>query len=155
MKRYTLCTLLSALLFVACQTDYTADLGLNGDGTTTLTITTAKTRTYLGAKEGDSYPVYWSEGDRIVVNGNLSEEAVIDNNNPSSAQFTIDVVLSYPLSILYTGGSTDSALFPSEQLYELNSIKSGYAPMYGYATSQSSTIQLKHLAGILDRKSVV
>ena len=81
MKRYTLCTLLSALLFVACQTDYTADLGLNGDGTTTLTITTAKTRTYLGAKEGDSYPVYWSEGDRIVVNGNLSEEAVIDNND--------------------------------------------------------------------------
>ena len=149
MKRYTLCTLLSALLFVACQTDYTADLGLNGDGTTTLTITTAKTRTYLGAKEGDSYPVYWSEGDRIVVNGNLSEEAVIDNNNPSSAQFTIDAVLSYPLSILYTDGSTDSALFPSEQLYELNSIKSGYAPMYGYVTSQSSTIQLKHLAGIL------
>ena len=153
MKRYLLGALLCVLTLAGCQTDHTADLGVDGDGTTTLTITTAKTRTYLGAKENDNYPIYWSEGDRIVVNGNMSEEAVINTGNPTSAQFTINAVLDYPRSILYTGDysaeSADCVVFPAEQLYEANSIVSGYAPMYGYVTTANTTIQLKHLAGIL------
>ena len=153
MKRYLLGALLCALTLVGCQTDHTTDLGFNDDGTTTFTITTAKTRTYLGAKENDSYPIYWSEGDCIVVNGNVSEEAVINSGNPTSAQFTVNAVLDYPRSILYTGNysaeSADCVVFPAEQLYEANSIVSGYAPMYGYVTTQNTSIQLKHLAGIL------
>ena len=151
MKRYTLCTLLSAMLFIACQTNETID-NFGDNGSTTFTISTAATRTYLGEKEGDVYPIYWSDGDRIVVNGNISEEAVINAQNPTSAQFTVNAVLDFPRSIIYMGDlatNPSCVSFPSEQLYEANSIKSGYAPMYGYATSQNSNIQLKHLAGIL------
>ena len=152
MKKYLICTLLCALTLVSCQIDDT-DSNIGANGTTTLTISTAATRTSLGMKEGDTYPIYWSEGDRIVVNGNLSEECVINAQNPSSAQFTVNAVLDYPRSILYTAdystSPSDCVVFPTEQIYEVNSIKSGYAPMYGYVSSQKDNIQLKHLAGIL------
>lgn len=151
MKRHLLGTLLCAFALIACQTNETID-NFGDNGSTTFTISTAATRTYLGEKEGDVYPIYWSDGDRIVVNGNISEEAVINAQNPTSAQFTVNAVLDFPRSIIYTGDlatNPSCVSFPSEQLYEANSIKSGYAPMYGYATSQNSNIQLKHLAGIL------
>lgn len=152
MKKYLICTVLCVLTLVSCQIDDT-DSNIGANGTTTLTISTAATRTSLGMKEGDTYPIYWSEGDRIVVNGNLSEECVINAQNPSSAQFTVNAVLDYPRSILYTAeystDHSDCIVFPAEQLYEANSIKSGYAPMYGYVSSQKDNIQLKHLAGIL------
>lgn len=152
MKRLTLCTILSALLFIACQTDNDIINGNGGNGTTVLTVSTATTRTYLGNKVGDTYPIYWSEGDRIIVNGNISEECVIKAQDGISAQFTVNAALDYPRSILYTGDYTSNqeyVNFPSEQLYEVNSIKSGYAPMYGYVASQRDNIQLKHLSGIL------
>lgn len=158
MRKYIACVLLCTLLFVGCQTDSTSDIATNigfegDDSTTTLTVATAKTRTYLGEKEGDSYPIYWSEGDRIAVNGFVSEECIISSENPTSAQFTVNAVLNYPRAILYSGDyATDYAdcvLFSAEQLYEPNSIKSGYAPMYGYVTTQNEQIQLKHLTGIL------
>ena len=151
MKRHLLGTLLCAFALIGCQTNETID-NFGENGSTTFTISTAATRTYLGEKEGDVYPIYWSEGDHIVVNGNISEEAVINAKNPTSAQFTVNAVLDFPRSIIYTGDLTTNpscVSFPSEQLYEANSIKSGYAPMYGYVTSQNSNIQLKHLAGIL------
>ena len=153
MKKYLLCALACAFAFISCQTDNTSDNAIETDGATILSVSTATTRTHMGDKSGDTYPIYWNEGDRIVVNGNLSEEAVINGQNPTSAQFTINAVLSFPRSILYTGeylaDLSDCIVFPSEQLYEANSIKSGYAPMYGYVVSQQSNIQLKHLAGIL------
>ena len=153
MKTNLICALLCAILFVGCQTDTTSDINVNPDGSTVLTISTAQTRTYLGAKEGDTYPIYWSEGDRVVANGIVSDKAVINAGNPASAQFTVNATLDYPRAILYTGDysaeSADCIVFPAEQLYEPNSIKSEYAPMYGYVTTQSSSIQLKHLAGIL------
>ena len=69
MKTNLICALLCAILFVGCQTDTTSDINVNPDGSTVLTISTAQTRTYLGAKEGDTYPIYWSEGDRVVAAG--------------------------------------------------------------------------------------
>ena len=75
-----------ALLAVGCQSDLTTDNTICS-GVSTLTISTPATRTYLGTKDSDTYPLYWSEGDRIVVNGNLSNEAVINPSNPSSDMF--------------------------------------------------------------------
>ena len=153
MKKSILIVLLCVVALAGCQTDATYDVTPELEGTTTLTVATAKTRTYLGAKEGDTYPIYWSEGDRIVVNGVVSEEAVINASNNTSAQFTLNSSLEYPRAILYTGNySADHAgcvYFPAEQLYEANSIKSEYAPMYGYVTSHQNSISLQHLAGIL------
>lgn len=153
MKKYRLSILLCLLIGVGCQTDNISDREIENQNATTLVISTSNTRTYIGEKSGDTYPVYWSEDDCIVANGNISEKAVINVQDPTTAQFTIKADLDYPRAILYSGEySTDSAdciYFPTEQSYEANSIKSGYAPMYGYVTSQSENIRLKHLAGIL------
>ncbi len=154
MKKYLLGLLLCAALFVGCQTDNTEDYASNADGVTILTVSISKTRTYLGAKDGDTYPIYWSEGDRISVNGVVSKEAVINPESNTSAQFTINAALDFPRAIIYSGeyssSHSESVYFPAEQSYEPNSIKTGYAPMYGYVTTQNEHIRVKHLAGILN-----
>ena len=83
-KQLTLFTFV-ALLFAGCTIDTTTDNFVGSDGVTTITVTTPATRTSLGEKEGDTYPVYWSEGDQIVVNGRRSSEVVIDSSNRSCA----------------------------------------------------------------------
>ena len=144
-----------ALLTVGCQNDLTTDKSI-GEGVSSLTISTPTTRTYLGTKDSDTYPLYWSEGDRIIVNGILSGEAVINPTNPSSASFTFDAIVNFPLSIIYSATTYEenaipagSVCFPQEQNYEVNTIKSEYAPMYGYVAQNSNRITLNHLAGIL------
>ncbi|MBQ2026747.1 MAG: hypothetical protein II214_02490, partial [Alistipes sp.] len=116
MKRIlSLLTVVFATLVVGCYNDATTDNTIGGDGVTSLTLTTPDTRVFLGEKDGDTYPVYWSEGDRISVNGVVSSEAEIDATNPSKAQFSFAQTLNYPLSILYPSGS--SVVFPAEQEY--------------------------------------
>ncbi|MBQ2027483.1 MAG: calcineurin-like phosphoesterase C-terminal domain-containing protein [Alistipes sp.] len=148
-------TVIIALLVVGCQNDLTTD-NIIGGGISSLTISVPETRTHLGTKENDTYPLYWSEGDKIIVNGNLSNEATINPANPSSANFEFDAIVNYPLSIIYSATTfegntlpTGCVYFPQEQHYEPNTIKSECAPMYGFAAQISSRTTLNHLAGIL------
>ena len=144
MKRFFLFLLtLYVTTFVCCQTDPTVGY----DGTNTLTLSIPKTRTSLGEKSGDIYPVHWSVGDKISVNGVESSEAEIDAANPSRAIFSFDVVLNYPLNILYPSGS--SVIFPAEQNYTEGTFAEGSAPMCGYAANGGERLVLKHLSGIL------
>ena len=55
-----------------------------------VTLSLEQTRTQLGEKADGIYPLYWSEGDKISVNGVESAAAVIDAENPSRATFTIN-----------------------------------------------------------------
>ena len=57
-----------ALFAVSCVTDTTEDVGVgltNGGAQTTIAISLEESRTQLGEKAGDLYPLYWSEGDQI------------------------------------------------------------------------------------------
>ena len=76
MKKFLL-LLTSIVIFAAgCQTDTTTDkfIGVgNSEEGTSLVVSLAGTRTSLGEKVGTNYPVYWSEGDKLVVNGYLSD----------------------------------------------------------------------------------
>lgn len=152
-KQFTLLTFV-ALLFAGCTTDTTTDNFVGGDGVTTITLTTPSTRTSLGAKEGNTYPVYWSEGDQIVVNGRRSSEVVIDPSNRSCATFTVNTILGYPYRITYPYTSSTSFLsarvnFPAEQNYVEGSFSEGATPMCGYVADKNSTVTLKHLSGIV------
>ena len=123
-------------------------------GATTLTISLEQTRTSLGDKVGDSYPVYWSEGDRIAINGERSATALIDTENRASASFTVDANLKSPYCITYpyteaTSADAPKVLFPAEQRYVDGSFSSESAPMCGYATTANQSINLNHLAGVL------
>ena len=76
---------------IGCTTDINDKNIAAGGSVTELTISTQPTRTSLGGKVDDTYPVYWSEGDRIVINGTLSEEAILDGENCTEAKFKVEV----------------------------------------------------------------
>ena len=63
-----------ALFAYACVTDTTEDLGVKLEGQTTeITLSLEESRTHLGEKADGIYPLYWSEGDAIAVNGVASK----------------------------------------------------------------------------------
>ena len=142
----------AATLFSGCQNKFTENT--SHENCSTLTISLESSRTSLGAKVGESYPVFWSEGDRISINGMASSEAVIDASNRSVATFSIASTPTKPYHITYPyseelSGAAAKVLFPAEQSYTEGSFAQGYAPMCGYAASGSNEIKLKHLATIL------
>ena len=130
-----------ALLLTGCQREEIVR------GSSELTISLPATRTSLGVKVGVTYPVYWSDGDKISANGVESSEALIDENNPSRAQFSFPSVVNDPLNILYPSGS--KVTFAAEQNYVEGTFAEGSAPMCGYVASADEAITMRHLAGVL------
>ena len=152
MKRFLTYIIVASLFISGCIKE--GDELTPTDGTTTLAISLEQTRTALGDKVGSYYPVYWSEGDKIAINGECSTSASINADNHAVATFTVNKSLSYPLHVTYPYNTNTSAkqakvLFPAEQQYTDGSFAIESAPMCGYATTQSQTIELKHLAGVL------
>ena len=51
----------------SCTTDATNDIGVDavGKNLTTITLSLEQSRTQLGEKAGELYPLLWSEGDQI------------------------------------------------------------------------------------------
>ena len=146
-------SLLCAIALFGCQADPTTT-PVGAENGTTISISLEPTRTALGDKVGENYPVYWSEGDRIVINGVASSEATIDASNKSIASFTVSSTLSEPYHITYPysadlSGAASKVIFPAEQNYTEGTFAQGYAPMCGYVEKKSDDVKLKHLAGVL------
>ena len=143
----------AALFTVACTTDATEDLGIqlvgvDGDGQTTITLSLEESRTQLGEKAGEVYPLVWSEGDKISVNGVESGEAVINVENAANATFAISGV-STPYAIAYPAAPAGQVLFADKQAYTSNTtFGNGIATMYAYSESGLG-LQLNHLTGVL------
>lgn len=70
-KIFVVCLL--SLMVAGCNIDSINNVGAQNDATQ-LTVALPRTRIAMGDKDGDTYPLYWSEGDKIVANGVLSEE---------------------------------------------------------------------------------
>jgi hypothetical protein len=136
MKSFLKLLLLVGMVFTACQTDKTA----TNEGVSSIEISIPHTRTSLGDKQDGVYPIYWSEGDRISVNGVESSEAVIDETDPSRAQFSFGEVVNYPLNILYPAGS--NVTFPAEQSYAEGTFAEGSVPMCAYVASKGEAITM-------------
>jgi hypothetical protein len=89
---YSIFIVLFALFAISCTTDATSDSAIlveEGDQTT-LTLSLEESRTQLGEKAGDLYPLYWSEGDKIAVNGIASTPLAAESDGSSTAVFNID-----------------------------------------------------------------
>ena len=137
---------------IGCQNDNTADSVV--DEGLILTVSLPQTRTSLGEKVGNTYPVNWSEGDKIVVNGTLSDEVNIDADNRSCATFKINPSPQYPFCITYpycdvTSAKEPIVKFPANQSYAEGTFASCSAPMCGYAEGKVEKISLSHLAAVL------
>ena len=138
-----------AVLFAgfACTTDATNDLGVAVGGQTTITVSLEESRTQLGEKVDGVYPLYWSEGDQISVNGVAS--AALNAGGNASATFTFEGTINHPYNVVYPASSANEVTFLAQQEYAEGTFAAGAAPMYGYAASADEAIQLYHLAGAL------
>ena len=143
----------------ACTTDATEDLGvqLNGAGQTEITLSLEESRTQLGEKADGVYPLYWSEGDKIAVNGVVSNEVPADAVGAAAATFTLNGTLAYPYNVIYPAPAEGvvavaegcyPVVFPATQEYKAGNIDGAAAAMYGYAEEGSAPV-LNHLTGVL------
>ncbi len=137
---------------VSCTTDATEDLGVKVGGKIQLTLSLDGTRTQLGEKNGDTYPLTWSENDQITVNGTTSDKlTVADGAGTASATFTFGgKTLKTPYFIAYPATEeANQVVFAAEQHYNTNtSFESGVATMFGYSKN-GANVQLNHLTGVL------
>lgn len=158
MKNLTKIFVAVALLFAgfACTTDVTEDVGVAVDGQTTLTISLESSRTQLGEKVDGVYPLYWSEGDKIAVNGVASEALAASDEGKASATFVLNGATSRPYNIVYPAAEGVTALasgcypvvFPAEQSYKAGNVDGNAIVLYGYA-EEGEAPTLHHLTGVL------
>ncbi|MBR2859594.1 MAG: hypothetical protein IKB90_05845, partial [Alistipes sp.] len=154
----------------ACVTDTTEDLGIKveGQGVTELALSLEESRTHLGEKAEGVYPLYWSEGDAIAVNGVVSNPLTAGGEATATFSFAEEVTaplcVVYPASAAATveegeGEATEPTPAPvtaypvtflAEQPYTVGTFAPQAAPMYGYAAELPETgIELQHLTGVL------
>ena len=141
-----------AFVAYSCTTDTTKDLDVQlggGAGQTVIELSLEESRTQLGEKADGLYPVFWSEGDKIAVNGVPSNEAKIDDENGAKAFFTVNGTISAPYYITYPVAPKGQVLFAADQMHASNStFGSGVSTMYGVGASKPGA-SLKHLTGVL------
>ena len=160
----------------SCVTDTTEDLGIKveGQGVTELTLSLEESRTHLGEKVTDEngvslYPLYWSEGDAIAVNGVVS--APLTAGGEATAVFKFNEEVTAPLCVVYPAsaaatveeGEGEGEVTPepepapvtaypvnflATQPYTVGTFAPQAAPMYGYAET-TETIAMQHLTGVL------
>ena len=151
MKNLTKIFVAVAVLFAsfACTTDVTEDLGVKVGGQTEVVLSLEASRTQLGEKADGVYPLYWSEGDQISINGIESNAVSDENAGAVAAKFVINGSISYPYNVVYPAASANEVTFLAKQTYVKGSFGQGVAPMYGYTESAADAIQMYNLAGAL------
>ncbi|MBR5808409.1 MAG: hypothetical protein IKY24_07295 [Alistipes sp.] len=144
-------TLTAAFIALSCATDATEGIRFDEQSfvaESSITLSLEGSRTQLGERVGEGFPLFWSEGDKISANGIESAEAVIDENNLSRATFNFSEELNGTLNIAYPAAPAGKVLFAENQLHAGNStFGNGVSTMYGVATNEG--VELKHLTGVL------
>ena len=108
------------------------------------------TKTVLGDAQDGVRPVLWSKGDKISVNGVVSDPLDVEGD-VLKADFVLSEQVSAPYEIIYPAGMVKDAAtvtLPAGQKYaEGDNIVSGSMPMAGYSTTES--VMMKQVCGIL------
>lgn len=132
---------------IACSDE----LEYQNDGRTVLTLELpGTTKTVLGDAQDRVRPVLWCKGDKISVNGVVSDPLDVEGN-ALKADFVLSEQVSAPYEIIYPAGMVKDAAtvtMPAGQKYaEGDNIVSGSMPMAGYSTTES--VMMKQVCGIL------
>ncbi len=153
-----------SLFAFACVNDTTEDLGIEvgKGGVTEITVSLEESRTQLGEKVDGKYPLYWSEGDAIAVNGVASYALSAEAAGKVATAFKFPSEVARPFNAVYPapaeGVTAAEGLYPvtflAEQPYTEGTFVAGAAPMYGYAEVAAEgeaelPLQLNHLTGAL------
>lgn len=146
MKKYLFLTSALVLMLAACAKENQAPQSDSDLITVTIGATAQENGTNenskvaIGQKDGDVYPVIWTAGDKIAVNGVASSEADIQSN-PAYAKFdvTVEKAGSYTLVYPYTAGNAaDEVTFAGTTL-----------PMYAVTTNLDENVSFQALYGVL------
>jgi hypothetical protein len=112
---------------------------------------TPETKTTLGAKDGSSYPVLWSAGDVITLNGTAASEFTpASGNATATAKFKV-TNLAAPYNFLYRGvsGQSNQVTFPANQAYVANGFDPTAMPMYASLAARTDNVTFSHVASLL------
>ena len=142
----------------SCVTDTTVDSNPTfesevGGVKTVLSVSIADSeelRTQLGAWGETGYPMYWSNGDKISVNGVASNELSLGEGvKTAAAEFGFGTSLSTPYYVAYPAAAEGQVKFAAAQSHAGNStFGNNAAAMWGYSENGEG-IQLNHLTGVL------
>lgn len=132
---------------IACSNE----LDYQNDSRTVLTLELpGTTKTVLGDAQEGVRPVLWCKGDKISVNGVVSDPLDVEGN-VLKADFVLSEQVSAPYEIIYPAGMVKDAAtvtLPAGQKYAAgDNIVSGSMPMAGYSTTES--VMMKQVCGIL------
>lgn len=146
-KMYAIFGLALAMLTVGCAKDATNDLVKE---TVTFKAGIENSRTSLGELNGTQYPVLWSAGDVVAVNGVAAAPVTgLEDKSPLATIVAQGVAapysLLYPAHILGTDGNIAVA---TEQAYTAGSFAPGSAVLVGYAEA-AGNVTLKNLYGFV------
>ena len=157
----------------SCVTDATEDLGVKIEGQEggvyEVTLSLEQSRTQLGEKVEGLYPLYWSEGDAIAINGINSLPLTGVAENAAEATFNFTKEVARPFCVVYPAPTVATVedevveapatiypvTFAATQPYTVGSFAPQSAPMYGYAAAaaegeEEAPVQLNHLTGVLN-----
>lgn len=132
---------------IACSNE----LEYQNDSRTVLTLELpGSTKTVLGEAQGGVRPVLWCKGDKISVNGVVSDPLDVEGD-VLKADFVLSGQVSAPYEIIYPAGmvkDAETVTLPAGQKYAAgDNIVSGSMPMAGYSTTES--VMMKQVCGIL------
>ena len=115
-------------------------------------------KTTLGPSDGSGErKVYWSNGDKIAINGVASEPLSGLADETQSTLFTFgeteSAMISTPYNVVYpaslvTVSNYNNVTLPDVQTYKAGGFADGMSPMAGYS-SDGSSLSLKHLCAVL------
>ena len=122
-------------------------------GTTVVTLeaqSASETRTTLGPASAGVREVFWSDGDKVNINGFDSRPLSLETATRSAA-FTADALLSYPYHIVYPAAMyrEGGLMLPATQGYATGTFASGTAPAATCVNSASDAMVLKNLCAVL------
>ena len=118
-----------------------------------VSVTNQETKTMLSAPNDGVCEVLWKTGDRISVNGTLSDNAVTARENGTKdVDFTISASLSAPYKVLYPGTASVNVIsLPSTQNYVADSFDGAAAASYGNARKfgDKYSVKLNNFCGLI------
>ena len=137
MKKYFALFCLAALALAGCNREELAPSTPSLTGKTVLTLSIPETKTTMGELSGTERPVYWANGDKVAVNGVVSEPLAELPANSRSAEFIVNDVITPPFKAVYP-----ETLWKDENTVTLpQATKSGILPLAGYGDMETMSVK--------------
>ncbi len=150
-----------AMAAFACASDPTKDLGVelgngadganggaSGKGETVISLSIEEARTHISTAVGNKYPMYWSETDKISVNGVEATETLL-NEDKTIATFTIPSEnLGDTWRIAYPATADNQVKFEKEQTHTEGTFGNNVTTMYAQCPANEA-VTLNHLTAVL------